>query len=190
MVVGATLRRGRSGTSWRRLVDRVRRRRSEDTALPQAPVSASCRSMSSMVSLIDWVGSPRSWAWTRAAWRSARITVSSDCSSVGSCASTTGSSSRCHACLHCCIRSSLARSAHGGHLLIEVAPHGTSTIVLWPVSGSIRRSGTGLTHTPCATAIVSTIDAVSAGRIRLIAESVGPASVGRSTSGCASILRC
>jgi hypothetical protein len=81
----------------------------------------------------------------------------------------------------------LARSAQGGHLLVDVAPQGTSTIVLWPVSGSIRRSGTGLTHTPWATATVSTIDVVSGGRTRFIAESVDRASVGDSTSGCASM---
>ena len=105
----------------------------------------------------------------------------------GSRSSTTGSSSRCQPCRHCCMRSSRARSAQGGHLLVDVAPQGTSTMADWPVSGSTWRSGTGWMHTPCDTATNSMTSRVRGRRARPFSETERVVSEVVSTSGCASM---
>jgi hypothetical protein len=47
----------------------------------------------------------------------------------------------------------LALSAHGGHTLARVTPHGIITCSAWPVTVSVRRSWTGRRQPPLASAI-------------------------------------
>jgi hypothetical protein len=61
----------------------------------------------------------------------------------------------CQPCRHramCCLR---LRDAHGAHLSSAVALPSAYTISLAPVSGSMRRKGTGCRHTPCSLATCS-----------------------------------
>ena len=53
---------------------------------------------------------------------------------------------------HCAARRFLARSAHDGHTLARVCPHGTSTGSVSPVVRSVRLSWTGRMQAPCSTA--------------------------------------
>ena len=46
----------------------------------------------------------------------------------------------------------LARSAHAGHTVARVCPHGTRTCSTAPVPRSVRRSCTGRMQAPCSTA--------------------------------------
>jgi hypothetical protein len=52
------------------------------------------------------------------------------------------------------MRSTFARSAHGGQMLARVAPHGTITGTVSPVTVSVRRSCTGRKHPPTDSAIL------------------------------------
>jgi hypothetical protein len=172
MVTGATFVRGRSGTSCRRLVDRDFRGLSRVTE-PRTPDWLSCCSTWSFADSMGMTSSPLASALWCARSRSARVVASSVCRSLGSSGSRIGSWSACQPCRHWALRRLRWRSAHGGHLSSVVAPHGTSTISLEPVSGSIRRNGTGRMHTPCLIATCSTTCVATGIRERAAREPSG-----------------
>ena len=105
-----------------------------------------------------------------------------------------GSVSRCQPSAHCAARSTLARAAHGGHLLARVAPHGMSTCSVSRVSRLMRRSWTGCRQAPWASATARTASRVvgwasrSARVVRPVMGSLRPASLRGGGGACSSVM--
>jgi len=169
MVMSSTFLRGRSGTSWRRRVERTLRFLLSPGFLgsPRSPsaFSSACALSISWSMAATAASLPAATASARTSVRSASCPKAARCCAVGSAVSTRGSCSKCQPSRAWCIRSRRAFSAHAGHTADCVAPHGIGMTIVSPVFVSSRLTATGRRQAPRSSAAFSAICSSTGGTI-------------------------